>query len=489
MSDELLQRCQKDRDRRSYERLVESHRPLVRSVCRRFLRDPDDLDDAVQETFLKLAGHIDGVNGSLGAWLTTTARTTSVDLIRRSIRDREGQRSLGHAGRQQVETLARHEAIRSRLHEGLALLDADSRDLLVARFVRKIPLGVIAVQRKLSVPTACRRVADAVRELARVLRELGVEAADDTEVAAQFGAEDGPNGCDGGGQSGLRFAPDWHAASLTPLGMSHSPTIIPGCARTIRVGIFMSYATAMHAIDIGTKWQVHSRAFFPGTGLQLVGVIEPGTDDRGIIEGSLRDYGVLGGLIEADDEVGLATLDVLLLGNNLSLAPSTARAINRAVRGGMGLLNEFWLGTSHGIFHNDHARELMLAESLVCSFHLPGACGSGLPAVVEREHPLLPGMSVGRQVFVWGCGPLYRVAAGAQVLVSKDYLVPPHQHQIPNLGPTRMPCYVIGELGRGRIAAVHTWPHQWFARHLSVSSDQYFTNLLRWLADSRLAAA
>jgi RNA polymerase sigma factor (sigma-70 family) len=487
MSDELLQKYKCERDRRSYERLVQAHLPLVGSVCRRLLRDPDDVADAVQETFLKLAGSVDSVNGSIGAWLAVTARTTSVDLIRRSIRERNGKQTLAHVGRPHVEVLARREAIRSRLHEGLALIDPKSRDLLTARFVRKVPLGVLAVKLRTSVPTACRRVADAVRELARVLRDLGVDAADDMAVAEHFGDGQTMDGLDETGHGGLRFAPDWQDASLTPLGVSRAAPIIPGCARPIRVGILVSYATAMHSIEVGTKWQVHSRAFFPGAGLQLVGVIEPGTDNRGIIEGSLRDYGVVGGLVEADDELGLATLDVLLLGNNLSLAASTARAINRAVRGGVGLLNEFWLGTHVGIFDNDDARELMLAESPVCSFHLPGACGSGLPAVVQREHPLLPGMAVGRRIFVWGCGPVYRVVPNAQVLVAKEYLVQPQHHGIPNVGPTRMPCYIVGHLGRGRIAAVHTWPHQWFARHLSVPADQYFTNLLLWLAGSRPA--
>ena len=85
----------------------------------------------------------------------------------------------------------------------------------------------------------------------------------------------------------------------------------------MRVGVLISYQSTRVQFSnrtyVGTKWQVHSAAFLPAMGLQLVAVVEPGTVHRGIVEGTLRDYGIVGGLIEADDETALATLDVLLL--------------------------------------------------------------------------------------------------------------------------------------------------------------------------------
>jgi RNA polymerase sigma factor (sigma-70 family) len=486
MSEELFHKYKQDKDRRSYQRLFEQHLPLVGSVCRRFLRDPEDVQDAIQETFLKLAGNLDSVNGTIGAWLSVTARTTSVDLIRRSIRDRNGRHALAHAGRRQVEYLARREAIRARLHEGMALIDPQSKDLLADRFVRKVPLGVLAVKLRTSVPTACRRVADAVRELARVLRDLGVDAADDHALADHFNGGQTPSGHDDVGGCGLRFAADWHDAALTPLGSGHAYEFMPGSTRLLRVGVLISYETTvtagMNNNYIGAKWQVHSRAFFPGVGLQLVGVIEPGTAHRGIVEASLRDYEVVGGLIEADDPNALATLDVLLLGNNYAMSPSIARAISRAVRGGVGLLNEYWTSGQVGIADNPDTRALMLADSPVCSYHMPGACGEALSANVLREHRLLPGLRDGQSISVRGCGPVYRVAPTAQVLMEKSRDVLPHEHRIAGMGPTRMPCYILGQLGRGRVAVVHAWPHQWLARQLSVPVDQYYSNLLLWLA-------
>src|SRR5688572_5039257 len=114
MADDLLERHRRDRDRRSYERLVETHRPLVASVCRRFLRDPDDLDDVVQDTFVKLAEHAGVLSGSVEAWLAAAAQSASVDFIRRAIRERNRRRGfaqLGGNGRD-VEQWAAREAIR-----------------------------------------------------------------------------------------------------------------------------------------------------------------------------------------------------------------------------------------------------------------------------------------------------------------------------------------------------------------------------------------
>ena len=140
MPQELFDKYRCDRDRRDYERLVEIHRPLVTSVCRRLLRDPNDVDDVVQETFLKLAGSLDTVSGSLAGWLVATARAASVDLIRREVRERNRRCGLGQLGSQQVEHLATREAIRLRLHDAILAIEPAAREVLIERFVRRTPL-------------------------------------------------------------------------------------------------------------------------------------------------------------------------------------------------------------------------------------------------------------------------------------------------------------------------------------------------------------
>src|SRR5688572_29934343 len=90
----MTRRCNREPRTRFDERLVEAHRPMVSSVCRRWLRDPNDVEDVVQETFLKLAGHIDSVNGCVPAWLAATAQAGTANFIRREIRERNRRRAL-----------------------------------------------------------------------------------------------------------------------------------------------------------------------------------------------------------------------------------------------------------------------------------------------------------------------------------------------------------------------------------------------------------
>jgi RNA polymerase sigma-70 factor (ECF subfamily) len=60
------------------------HKRKVASVCRRYLRDPGDVEDAVQETFLKAFVALPRFNGQfrLGAWLARIAVNTAIDRSR-----------------------------------------------------------------------------------------------------------------------------------------------------------------------------------------------------------------------------------------------------------------------------------------------------------------------------------------------------------------------------------------------------------------------
>jgi hypothetical protein len=333
-----------------------------------------------------------------------------------------------------------------------------------------------------------------VKQLAGELRDLGVDSANDDTDTRFYGAMDSLRELDESDHGDLRFAPDWRSIELSPFGALAAPTastLLPGWSRPVRVGVMISHeSTMVQAVDgkyVGTKWQVHSTAYLPPSGLQLVGVVEPGTVHRGVVECTLRDYRILDGLIEADDETALSSLDVLLLGLNVWMSAPIARAILGAVRGGVGLLNEFWTAGSY--YREDPAgvAALMLADGDVYKYHMPpGQCGVAFtPATVLREHALLPGLKAGAPLMVRGCGPAYKVIPGAQVLIAKDYLVPSQQHGLRDVGPLQMPCYIVGQLGRGRVAVIHAWPHEWLARNLAGGSVEYFTNLLRWLAGAR----
>src|SRR3954453_7293444 len=68
---QLLDRFVAHRDADAFEALVARHGPMVLSVCRGVLRDPNDAEDAFQATFLilvKKAGTVRG-RAALGGWL------------------------------------------------------------------------------------------------------------------------------------------------------------------------------------------------------------------------------------------------------------------------------------------------------------------------------------------------------------------------------------------------------------------------------------
>jgi RNA polymerase sigma factor (sigma-70 family) len=487
MPDEWFERFFRQGDRRSGERFIEERRSLVESVCRRFLRDPDDVADVSQEVFLRFLQHASGITTSPAAWLASTASTASVDYIRRASRERRRRRELAKLPPPQPRLGLAHDAIHRHLESALLMLAARPRELLIARFFRAEPLRTIAAREKASVATISRRVSAALRELAAVLRESGAGEMSDGELARQLQSSVAAN--EMVLDDDLRFAPDWREASR--LWAPDCGRLFEGWSRPIRVGMLFSYSTVLtfsrwaHRYGIIAE-QVRTAMLLPAAGVQLVGIIEPDTAHHGMVERTLREYGLIGGLIEADDAQGLATLDVIVVGNNRRLDPPLARAICESVRSaGVGLLNEYWTSGEFPDTHDAAVRDMMLAASPWYAYHTPGRCGAMRRATVVREHALLPGLKAGTTVDVKGCAPAYHVRADAQILMIQEHTIGPDVHGMPSLGVLPMPSYVLGNLGRGRVAVINIWSHARLLRYLSVGADEYFTNLLRWLAEPR----
>ncbi|MFT3789325.1 MAG: sigma-70 family RNA polymerase sigma factor [Tepidisphaeraceae bacterium] len=268
------------------ERLFDQYRPLVVSICRRYLRGQDDIDDAVQETFLKLLRHVDDVEpAALGGWLSRVAHAACVDLIRSAIserRRRTGRGQLMPIEAADMTTQSVHDAIRGKLIDAIGRIDATSREWIVARFYRKTELRILAARMNASVPTASRRVAEAVRQLAGTLRELGVSGADDLTLAEHFGDPTNIRLLGGAvSDDGLRFASDWRGLATTFGPTAETPSEV------IRVGVHLSYFSTTRpgyrANIASVDAQLHSISYLP-VNTQLIGVIEPDTDQHGTVE-------------------------------------------------------------------------------------------------------------------------------------------------------------------------------------------------------------
>src|SRR3954451_8893170 len=100
---QLIERFATRRDEAAFEALLARHGPMVLGICRRVLRDPDDVEDAFQATFLVLVRKAGTLRDRdlVGNWLFGVAsrvalRARAIAARRRAV---EGNGST-------VETLA-----------------------------------------------------------------------------------------------------------------------------------------------------------------------------------------------------------------------------------------------------------------------------------------------------------------------------------------------------------------------------------------------
>ena len=94
---QLLDRYLSTRDEAAFEALVNLHGPMVLGLCRRMLRDPSDIDDAFQATFLVLVRKAPAIRdrGLLANWLYGVAYRVAVRARGNLLRKRERETSLG----------------------------------------------------------------------------------------------------------------------------------------------------------------------------------------------------------------------------------------------------------------------------------------------------------------------------------------------------------------------------------------------------------
>ncbi len=85
---QLLERYLVARDEAAFEALVDLHGPMVLGLCRRMLRDPRDVEDAFQATFLILVRKASAIRdpSHLSNWLYGVAYRVAVRARTNTIR-------------------------------------------------------------------------------------------------------------------------------------------------------------------------------------------------------------------------------------------------------------------------------------------------------------------------------------------------------------------------------------------------------------------
>lgn len=81
-TDPALDRFRSNRGEDALRVIMTEHAASLRIVARGVLRRHDLADDAVQETFMRLTRHADGIIGTAGPWLRRTVLNVALDLLR-----------------------------------------------------------------------------------------------------------------------------------------------------------------------------------------------------------------------------------------------------------------------------------------------------------------------------------------------------------------------------------------------------------------------
>lgn len=159
-------------DPKAFEHLVRQYQAMVLAICRRRLSNPDDVDDAVQETFVKLAKNARRIRSNVAAWLHRCALNTALDLVRKNTirRKHEAVPSVVVQGEQDSEWAE----IRQHMDEAINALNKDQKRLIVEHFFLGRTQSDLAEVLGVSQSSIHRRIQRAVQHLRQQLHRRGV---------------------------------------------------------------------------------------------------------------------------------------------------------------------------------------------------------------------------------------------------------------------------------------------------------------------------
>ncbi len=168
-----VRRYAREGDPRAFEVLVQRYQGMVLATCRRVMRCEADAEDAVQETFLKLARSAGQIRSNIGAWLHACALGTARDLLRtRGSRARSEHAAT--ARRESASDDASWADVQPLLDEALAKLHEDDRELIIARFLLGRPQIDMASEAGISPGSMHRRIDRALERLRGHLSSSGL---------------------------------------------------------------------------------------------------------------------------------------------------------------------------------------------------------------------------------------------------------------------------------------------------------------------------
>jgi RNA polymerase sigma factor (sigma-70 family) len=171
---QLLERFLAGHDAAAFEALVAHHGPMVLSVCRGILKDPNDAEDAFQATFLILVKKSGTLrrHESLGPWLYQVAHRVAIRANAAAARRRACERRAGQMAATTSESgPALPDEPLQDLHEEIARLPDRLRRPVILCELQRVPQARAAAELRLSERTLQRRLSQGRERLkARLIR-------------------------------------------------------------------------------------------------------------------------------------------------------------------------------------------------------------------------------------------------------------------------------------------------------------------------------
>jgi len=448
--------------------------PMVRSVCRRWLVEESDVEDAMQEVFVKLFRRYHEVGAGIMGWLSLTARSASVDLIRRQARERGHihglARHLHHveSENESSETLQ----VLQRLGDALHLLNQSDQNLIIERYFLGTPLRELAYRQGVSVPTMSRRVKACLDRLSEVF-----EAEDSEQNLKPSNHPPEKNGLVL--HHTLRREV---ATNAWRQNQKHDEKLNP--TAPLRMGVFLGYTNSITPNSdqwlppVNMSLWTLDRICQPN--ISMIGVVEPDTEDLAPIENAMRQFDLLDGIIRADDVDGLKSLDVIFIGNTFSFLPRVLDALVGAIESGVGFYSEMWTGSILPGINDPRILKLMLATRAGV-YHTPVEHDLPSETIVQKAHSVIPGLSPGTKITLGGCCPVIEPAPDSQVLIyHTEKVVPVEGPNQVNLDIAVRPALQVGTVGHSRVCIINEDNPDPIRQHPDLQGD-YHQNIFDWL--------
>ena len=180
---QLLERFVARNDAAAFEAILMRHGPMVMTVCRRWLRDPNDVDDAFQATFLVLVRKAGSLRQRelLGNWLYGVASRVAVRARAVSSRRKATETLSGRLAESIASTES--EAVDPAIHEEVHRLPEKYRAPIVLCYLEGLTHEEAAEQLRWPVGTVKGRLARARDLLRSRLGRRGVTVASSAAIA------------------------------------------------------------------------------------------------------------------------------------------------------------------------------------------------------------------------------------------------------------------------------------------------------------------